>query len=345
MAGDDDTSSSSDAGRGAADSDSPPPPRLPPRPPPKAKVSSGKPPRMGKTVRGKGAKGSRSEKSFKGEKSGKVSKATKHSKGGRQRLVVNIPIKRGRGGAGSSTAASSAKGKKKGGGSGGSSKKKKGTKRGADDDDGAASSGDEYKTNLLSTLSDKLRLCEAYRLELPTALRAGTLDSLIAVADAASRDDRTVEATTDRVLRQYRDLVKDDKAVPLIEGEDVSSYMSFFEWDEAKFNSADSLSDIRQAIVDQVARIEDDMKVQLTEYTATRQALTAIERRSQGNLMTRSLATLVEERMSLSLSISPPSMSSCHPTPWTSSWSATRQLRTSSFRAQLAILRPIMSTL
>lgn len=145
-------------------------------------------------------------------------------------------------------------------------------------------------------LSDKLTLCETFKLELPTSLRVGTLDSLIAVADTAARDDRMVEATTDRVLRQYRDLVKDDGAVPLIEGEPVSSYMSLFEWDEAKFNSADSLSDIRQAIVDQVARIEDDMKVQLTEYTTTRQALSAIERRSQGNLMTRSLGTLVQEK-------------------------------------------------
>lgn len=145
-------------------------------------------------------------------------------------------------------------------------------------------------------LQRRLRLCETYRLELPTALRVGTLDSLIAVADAASRDDKIVEATTDRVLRQYRELIKNDYAVPVIEGEDVLNYMSFFEWDEAKFNSSDSLGEIRQAIVDQVARIEEDMKIQLTDYTNTRQALSAIERRSQGNLVTRSLATIVEEK-------------------------------------------------
>lgn len=145
-------------------------------------------------------------------------------------------------------------------------------------------------------LQERMGLCHTYRLHLPGSLRVGTLDSLIAVADAASRDDKTVEAITDRVLRQYRELVKDDYAVPRIEGEDVLTYMSLFEWDEAKFNSADSLADIRQAIVDQVARIEEDMKIQLNDYTNTRQALTAIERRSQGNLMNRSLATVVEAR-------------------------------------------------
>lgn len=144
-------------------------------------------------------------------------------------------------------------------------------------------------------LEEQLALCAVYRLELPKGLRVGTLDSLIAVADSAARDDRTVEATTDRVLRQYRELVKNDFATPTLDKEDVHSYMQCFEWDDAKFSPELALHDIRREIVEQVARIEDDMKVQLTEYTNTRQALTAIERRSQGNLMTRGLATMVEE--------------------------------------------------
>lgn len=138
-------------------------------------------------------------------------------------------------------------------------------------------------------------LCSVYKLDLPSHFRIGTLDSLIAVADAAARDDRIVEATADRVLRQYRELAKDYSKTPQIDGEDVEQFLQYFEWDDAKFSPELGLSDIRQAIVDQVTRIEDDMKVQLSEYTSTKQALTAIERRSQGNFMTRSLATLVKE--------------------------------------------------
>lgn len=150
---------------------------------------------------------------------------------------------------------------------------------------------DRMKTKL----EEQMVMCKVYRLELPTGLRVGTLDSLIAVADAAARDDRTVEATTDRVLRQYRELVKDEFATPTVDNDDVQSYMECFEWDDAKFSPEHALAELRQEVVDQVARIEDDMKVQLTEYTNTRQALSAIERRSQGNLMTRSLATVVNE--------------------------------------------------
>lgn len=146
------------------------------------------------------------------------------------------------------------------------------------------------------SLEKRQSLCSVYKLELPKGLRVGTLDSLIAVADSAARDDRTVESTTDRVLRQYRELVNNSTKTPQVDNEDVESYLQYFEWDDAKFSPELGLSDIRQAIVDQVARIEDDMKVQLSDYTTTKQALTAIERRSQGNLMTRSLATIVKEQ-------------------------------------------------
>ncbi len=158
--------------------------------------------------------------------------------------------------------------------------------------EGTQSAFDRLKT----ALEKRQNLCSVYKLNLPKGLRVGTLDSLIAVADSAARDDRTVESTTDRVLRQYRDLVNDSTKTPKIDDEDVESYVQLFDWDDAKFSPEMGLSDIRQAVVDQVARIEDDMKVQLSDYTTTKQALTAIERRSQGNLMTRSLATIVEQK-------------------------------------------------
>lgn len=148
-------------------------------------------------------------------------------------------------------------------------------------------------TSMKSALDDSSSLCSAYPFHLPT-FRVGTLDSLIAVADAISRDDKTLEATVERVLRQYRELAP-KTPLPLVDGVDLLEYVTDFEWDEAKFASSDSLSDIRQAIVEQVMRLEEDMKIRLNDYTTTRQALSSIERRSQGNLMTRALSTVVEE--------------------------------------------------
>lgn len=147
--------------------------------------------------------------------------------------------------------------------------------------------------SIYSSLDSSQALCSAHRLVLPQ-LRVGTLDSLISVADAISRDDKTLESSIDRVLRQYRELVNQSSAIPQVEGVEILEYVTDFEWDEAKFASTDSLAEIRSCIMDQVSRLEDDMKIRSNDYTTIRQALTSIERRWQGNLMTRSLATIIE---------------------------------------------------
>lgn len=149
-------------------------------------------------------------------------------------------------------------------------------------------------TSMKESLQNKLGICEAYLVQFPE-FRVGTLDSLIAVADAILRDEKALESTVERVLRQYRDLVDSPSAIPLVDGVHILEYVTDFEWDEAKFASSDPLSDIRKSIMDQVLRLEDDMKIRLNDYTSTRQALTSIERRSQGNLMTRALSTIIEE--------------------------------------------------
>lgn len=149
-------------------------------------------------------------------------------------------------------------------------------------------------TSIKTSLDDNTSLCTAYQFHLPT-LRVGTLDSLIAVADAISRDDKMLESSVERVLRQYRDLAP-EAALPFVDGVDLLEYATDFEWDEAKFASTDSLADIRKAIVEQVTRLEEDMKIRLNDFTSTRQALSSIERRAQGNLMTRALSTVVEEQ-------------------------------------------------
>jgi V-type H+-transporting ATPase subunit C len=138
-------------------------------------------------------------------------------------------------------------------------------------------------------------MCTAYHLPLP-ALRVGTLDSLLSVSDLIARDDKQLESTVDRVLRQYRDLAPAGAAAPLVDGVDVLEYATDFEWDEAKFASSDSLADLRKSIMEQVSRLEEEMKVRTADYTATKQALAAIARKSQGNLMARGLATIVTER-------------------------------------------------
>eukprot|EP00188_Purpureofilum_apyrenoidigerum_P005391 Plantae.Rhodophyta-Purpureofilum_apyrenoidigerum.ctg6960.p1 GENE.Plantae.Rhodophyta-Purpureofilum_apyrenoidigerum.ctg6960~~Plantae.Rhodophyta-Purpureofilum_apyrenoidigerum.ctg6960.p1 ORF type:complete len:393 (+),score=91.61 Plantae.Rhodophyta-Purpureofilum_apyrenoidigerum.ctg6960:64-1179(+) len=136
--------------------------------------------------------------------------------------------------------------------------------------------------------------CSAYPFRLPQ-FRVGTYDSLMAISDILGKHDQAVEQTVDRLLRNYRDLTNKPEIVPMIEFVELNKYLQNFEWDEAKFSSADSLEEIESAIMALVSRTEDDLKIRLGDYTTTKQAVTAIERRSQGNLMTKSLVGIVKE--------------------------------------------------
>lgn len=144
-----------------------------------------------------------------------------------------------------------------------------------------------------NALAARHSLCDAFHLRLPN-FRAGTLDSLIVVSDSIARDEKNLEATVERVLRQYRELITSDAPAPLVDGVDAFEYATDFEWDEAKFASSDSLGDLRKAIIDQVSRIEEDMKIRGNDYNSTKQALTVIARRSQGNLMARGLGSIID---------------------------------------------------
>lgn len=81
---------------------------------------------------------------------------------------------------------------------------------------------------------------------------------------------------------------------PLIEGVTAASYVRSFRWDEAKFTSSDTLDAVRAALLESASRLEAGLKVRLADYTAAKQAVTAIARRTGGNLLSRSLAGIVK---------------------------------------------------
>jgi len=80
---------------------------------------------------------------------------------------------------------------------------------------------------------------------------------------------------------------------PLIEGVPAATYVRSFRWDEAKFTSSDTLDSVRASLIESSSRLEAGLKVRLTDYTAAKQAVTAVARRTGGNLLSRSLAGIV----------------------------------------------------
>jgi V-type H+-transporting ATPase subunit C len=161
----------------------------------------------------------------------------------------------------------------------------------------APRTGGRSSYEVIDALASRTGLCKAYPLEVPK-FRIGTLDSLMSLADVLDREGTMAENTVSRMLNQYKELAPDMAETPFVaivgdRDVDAFEYLTNFTWDEAKFASTESLTDILALIKAQVDRMDEELKIRSSEYTTTRQALAAIERNSKANLLQRNLATIV----------------------------------------------------
>eukprot|EP01087_Luapelamoeba_hula_P011958 TRINITY_DN3324_c0_g1_i1.p1 TRINITY_DN3324_c0_g1~~TRINITY_DN3324_c0_g1_i1.p1 ORF type:complete len:401 (-),score=100.13 TRINITY_DN3324_c0_g1_i1:72-1274(-) len=136
-------------------------------------------------------------------------------------------------------------------------------------------------------------------------LRVGTLDSLMALSDELVRKDQFVELTTKKIARQLVDLVVDeekeagqkkgkaDKIQLVVNGVDVNQYLQGFVWDEAKYKLSSPLSDVVDAIVTTVGKMEEELRTKVANFQSVTQALASEHRKKTGNLMVRDLAEFI----------------------------------------------------
>ncbi len=127
-----------------------------------------------------------------------------------------------------------------------------------------------------------------------TTLRVGTLDSLMQLSDDIVKMDAAAEAATFKLYKQYADLT--DNAAPSVLGVDALTYATKqWEWDEAKFQLKSPLRELAESISGRVAALDEELKAKVLELNAIKGAITANERKTQGNLMVRGLGDLVGE--------------------------------------------------
>ncbi|CAI5717828.1 unnamed protein product [Peronospora destructor] len=123
------------------------------------------------------------------------------------------------------------------------------------------------KTETASTRHD---YAECIRVELPSDLLVGTLDSLMALSDDLNRVDMVIESVVRKIERQFNDLNKNDQNLT-VDGVPVERYLSFFSWDEAKHPHRRPLPEIVSMIQSSVDKIEDELK-QLDTWYAEKKA-------------------------------------------------------------------------
>ncbi|MCD7460057.1 V-type proton ATPase subunit C [Datura stramonium] len=135
-----------------------------------------------------------------------------------------------------------------------------------------------------------------YRFNIPN-LRVGTLDSLLALSDDLVKSNTFIEGVCSKTRRQIEELERISGVLSsslTVDGVPVDSYLTRFAWDEAKYPTMSPLKEIVDGIHSQVAKIEDDLKVRVSEYNNVRSQLNAINRKQTGSLAVRDLSNLVK---------------------------------------------------
>lgn len=129
------------------------------------------------------------------------------------------------------------------------------------------------------------------RLHVPK-LRVGTLDSLMALSDDLVKVNVLMDGMVQKIKRQSFELGTSGSL--LVEGVTPREYVKKFAWDEAKYPSNRPLKDTVEKIQDTVVKVEDDMKVKLSEYNQLKGLLSTAARKSTGSLAVRDLFGIVE---------------------------------------------------
>ncbi|EMS67397.1 V-type proton ATPase subunit C [Triticum urartu] len=149
-------------------------------------------------------------------------------------------------------------------------------------------------------------------------LRPGTLDSLLALSDDLVKSNIFIEGVSHKIRRQIEDLERAGGVEPgtlTVDGVPVDSYLTRFVWDEGKYPVNAPLKETVASIQSQVAKIEDDMKMQISvlvgcyiyrrteyalfqvrvaEYGNVKSQLGAINRKQTGSLAVRDLSNLIK---------------------------------------------------
>lgn len=130
-------------------------------------------------------------------------------------------------------------------------------------------------------------------------LKVGTLDQLVGLSDELARLDTYVEGVM-RKMANYLGEVLEDQRDKLHENllanqVNLSTYVTKFQWEMAKFPVKQSLKGIVETISQQVSQIENDLKAKAQLYNNLKSNLANMERKQTGSLLTRNLGDLVKK--------------------------------------------------
>uniref|UniRef100_A0A8C5KAN8 V-type proton ATPase subunit C n=1 Tax=Jaculus jaculus TaxID=51337 RepID=A0A8C5KAN8_JACJA len=160
----------------------------------------------------------------------------------------------------------------------------------------------------MNTVTSKSNLSYNTKFAIPD-FKVGTLDSLVGLSDELGKLDTFAESLIKRMAQSVVEVMEDSKGKVhenlLANGGlkekmkclkiDLTSFVTHFEWDMAKYPAKQPLVSVVDTLAKQLAQIESDLKSRTAAYSVLKTNLENLEKRSTGNLFTRTLSDIVSK--------------------------------------------------
>ncbi|KAM6149702.1 V-type proton ATPase subunit C 2 isoform 3-T3 [Erethizon dorsatum] len=150
----------------------------------------------------------------------------------------------------------------------------------------------------MNTVTSKSNLSRNTKFAIPD-FKVGTLDSLVGLSDELGKLDAFAESLIKRMAQSVVDVMEDSEGKVqenlLANGVDLTSFVTHFEWDMAKYPTKQPLVSVVDTVAKQLAQIDTDLKSRTAAYNALKTALENLEKRSTGTLFTRTLSDIVSK--------------------------------------------------
>ncbi|XP_019063707.1 V-type proton ATPase subunit C 2 isoform X2 [Fukomys damarensis] len=150
----------------------------------------------------------------------------------------------------------------------------------------------------MNMVTSKSNLSHNTKFAIPD-FKVGTLDSLVGLSDELGKLDTFAESLIKRMAQSVADVMEDSEGKVqenlLANGGGLTSFVTHFEWDMAKYPAKQPLVSVVDAVAKQLVQIDTDVKSRTAAYSALKTALENLERRSTGNLFTRTLSDIVSK--------------------------------------------------
>uniref|UniRef100_A0A671N3I1 V-type proton ATPase subunit C n=1 Tax=Sinocyclocheilus anshuiensis TaxID=1608454 RepID=A0A671N3I1_9TELE len=150
----------------------------------------------------------------------------------------------------------------------------------------------------LKRVSAKTGLATSSRIHIPE-LKVGTLDVLLGVSDDLSRLDSYTEGVMRQTSQCLGEVMEEFSGKllesMLVNGVDLATYVTRFQWDRAKYPTAQPLKTLADIISKQVSQVDTELKSSRAAYSHVNASIQSFERKTEGSLQTRALTNIVKK--------------------------------------------------